>query len=553
MSSEHGFLQPNPALFDLEQRKRKPRLAHELGEGAQCAKCGDSCPGFQLHFWRKVCINCRCGKAEHHVVDHQDPGFYFVGKIFDRPLRSYEEELEFCYGTEEGNIHGHNQMLGKERKVKFDWVPPNISKTLAKKYLDTLPMSALPIAGSEGAQLRKQQLEKQFPVHDIEPNECHDLSPGEIENMETYVTNVKENVVGQGQVLEIGGPSSNDDDFPPPPPPELLEELSSQLERDAQVSGDPCGTFFAKPLGALSASGPKPYGSTSSSVGSSRNGTPSPTSSQEEMAGRPTRMLNLARPSEFGVKKSTQQNVSMGKSSPHMAGALGNPGSQHQNQALITPVSPSDSNTMKHCQFCKLPLVLGDVAIFAERAGPNKYWHSSCFQCHTCKEPLVDLLYYYEDGHVYCARDYAIKAKIPRCDACDELIFAAEYTGAEGQVFHLRHFCCYECDRPLAGHKYVSVKEQPHCLLCYQSKHGKVCRTCEQYIDPQEKRLTLGQDHWHARDDCFCCGICQTPLVGKKLTKNYNQILCSSKCSLEAKRIFENESQSLVANRSTLV
>lgn len=52
MSSEHGFLQPNPALFDLEQRKRKPRLAHELGEGAQCSKCGDNCPGFQLHFWR---------------------------------------------------------------------------------------------------------------------------------------------------------------------------------------------------------------------------------------------------------------------------------------------------------------------------------------------------------------------------------------------------------------------------------------------------------------------------------------------------------------------
>lgn len=63
-------------------------------------------------------------------MDHQDPGFYFVGKIFDRPLRSYEEELEFCYGTEEGNVHGQNQMPGKQRKVKFDWVPPNISKTL---------------------------------------------------------------------------------------------------------------------------------------------------------------------------------------------------------------------------------------------------------------------------------------------------------------------------------------------------------------------------------------------------------------------------------------
>ena len=51
--SEHGFLRPNPALLDLENRiKRKPKLAHELGEGAQCTQCGDKCPGFQLHYWR---------------------------------------------------------------------------------------------------------------------------------------------------------------------------------------------------------------------------------------------------------------------------------------------------------------------------------------------------------------------------------------------------------------------------------------------------------------------------------------------------------------------
>ena len=50
--AEHGFLRPNPALFDLEKRKKKPGLAHELGAGAACAKCGDSCPGFQLHYWR---------------------------------------------------------------------------------------------------------------------------------------------------------------------------------------------------------------------------------------------------------------------------------------------------------------------------------------------------------------------------------------------------------------------------------------------------------------------------------------------------------------------
>lgn len=50
--AEHGFLKPNPALLDLELRKPKRHLAHELGEGAKCLTCGDGCPGFQLHYWR---------------------------------------------------------------------------------------------------------------------------------------------------------------------------------------------------------------------------------------------------------------------------------------------------------------------------------------------------------------------------------------------------------------------------------------------------------------------------------------------------------------------
>ena len=54
MSSEVGCVKPNPYLFNIESRKRKPRLAHEAGAGAICNKCKDKCPGFELHFWRYV-------------------------------------------------------------------------------------------------------------------------------------------------------------------------------------------------------------------------------------------------------------------------------------------------------------------------------------------------------------------------------------------------------------------------------------------------------------------------------------------------------------------
>ena len=50
--AEHGFLQPNPALFSLDQKPRAV-LGHEEGQGATCGDCGPDCPGFQLHYWKK--------------------------------------------------------------------------------------------------------------------------------------------------------------------------------------------------------------------------------------------------------------------------------------------------------------------------------------------------------------------------------------------------------------------------------------------------------------------------------------------------------------------
>ncbi len=103
-----------------------------------------------------MCQNCRCGKAEHNVQDADDPGFYFVGKIFDRPLRTRQEEMEFCYGDVSDDSDDSEGSLGsggggggprkgalrsgskdgrassgkKKKTVRFEWVPPNISLAL---------------------------------------------------------------------------------------------------------------------------------------------------------------------------------------------------------------------------------------------------------------------------------------------------------------------------------------------------------------------------------------------------------------------------------------
>ena len=105
------------------------------------------------------------------LYDESDVGFYFVGKIFDRPMRTRKEELEFCYGNmlEEDNPYGAVTILNNSKspsgkpsfpmsgkKVKFDWIPHDVSERLARLYLNQIPKSAVPIEGSQGAHFRQQ-------------------------------------------------------------------------------------------------------------------------------------------------------------------------------------------------------------------------------------------------------------------------------------------------------------------------------------------------------------------------------------------------------------
>merc|ERR1719186_955643 len=114
--------------------------------------------------------------------------------------------------------------------------------------MKSVPVERLAIAGSEGATRRKKALEKQFPLHDVEPSECHDLSKVEINSMTNYIDNVKKNIAGQGKVYQVGYtgftqspeqiyenlqpplPSSSPPSAFPPPPPELLDPLCTQLQ-----------------------------------------------------------------------------------------------------------------------------------------------------------------------------------------------------------------------------------------------------------------------------------------------------------------------------------
>uniref|UniRef100_A0A8D2KSH8 Prickle planar cell polarity protein 3 n=1 Tax=Varanus komodoensis TaxID=61221 RepID=A0A8D2KSH8_VARKO len=183
------------------------------------------------------------------------------------------------------------------------------------------------------------------------------------------------------------------------------------------------------------------------------------------------------------------------------------------------------------CEQCGKQICGGDIAVFASRAGHGACWHPQCFVCTTCRELLIDLIYFYQDGKIYCGRHHAERLK-PRCEACDEIIFADECTEAEGRHWHMRHFCCFECEEALGGQRYIMRQSRPYCCHCYESFYAEYCDACGEHIGIDQGQMTYEGQHWHANDACFSCSRCHQPLLGKPFLPKQGQIFCSRACSL---------------------
>ncbi|XP_066934592.1 testin-like isoform X1 [Clytia hemisphaerica] len=182
------------------------------------------------------------------------------------------------------------------------------------------------------------------------------------------------------------------------------------------------------------------------------------------------------------------------------------------------------------CEKCGENLMIGEVAIFAEKAGKDKCWHPNCFVCDTCQELLVDLIYFFKDGKIFCGRHYGEITRV-RCAACDELIFTKEYTQAEDQNWHLQHFCCLKCDKMLGGQKYVARDGKPYCMGCYDTTFAKTCQTCKQRIAADAKRVSYKDANWHASEECFRCLACSEPMLGKQFIYKNKDVYCSGACA----------------------
>lgn len=173
-------------------------------------------------------------------------------------------------------MHTSAGLKNNRKNVAFDWVPPDVSPVIAAEYMQSLPASKLPISGSDGALYRRQQLERQLPLHDLDASQCHQLTESEVENLKKYLENVKSNVVGQGRVTKLQVPTSTSLDslqkmcsFNSVPKPfqlysgtNLSSDRPTQFTVGGQVSSGPA--HFLKPPSAFlpKSISPEPFRST---------------------------------------------------------------------------------------------------------------------------------------------------------------------------------------------------------------------------------------------------------------------------------------------------
>lgn len=416
--------------MELEKEVKKITLGHETGSGAQCLKCKDKCEGFELHFWRKICRNCKCGLEDHDVQTATEDDKK-IGKLLeDTKYTSLIAKLKTdgVHHYKRNVVTMTNAVAAKKdvaiKAVTYEWTPPVPNQALAVRYIELLPKEKQPVAGTVGAVYRKKQMAKQLPEHDQDPTKCHELSPNEVKQMQQFVKKYKEEALGVGDI-------------------KVPEEMKAQnKEKGASEAGD--------------------------------------------------------------------------RGTTAVVGALGNK-------------TASSTGAAYSCYRCQLCMKEGDPAVYAERAGFEKLWHPACFVCCTCNELLVDMIYFWKKGKLYCGRHYCDSEK-PRCGGCDELIFSNEYTQAEDQNWHLKHFCCFDCDCVLAGEIYVMVNNKPVCKACYMKNHAALCQGCRNALEPEAQRVTYGNFNWHAEPECFLCSCCTKCLIGQKFMSIEGMLFCSVEC-----------------------
>ena len=158
--------------------------------------------------------------------------------------------------------------------------------------------------------------------------------------------------------------------------------------------------------------------------------------------------------------------------------------------------------------------------------GENNY-HLEHFVCQECKKPLAGNLYYEHNENIYCEEDYH-NLFSPKCEKCQTPI-KDKYLNVMGKNYHQSCFTCFLCNSAFENGQYFKQDDHPVCIKCY-SAQAKKCASCGEPI--LSKVYSALDQYWHF--ECFKCAKCGENfknesfinLEGKPYHQKCHQILC---------------------------
>ncbi|KAJ8261937.1 hypothetical protein GJAV_G00160200 [Gymnothorax javanicus] len=531
--------------MEVEKEIKKMTLGHEIGAGAACLKCKEKCEGFELHFWRKICRNCKCG-LEDHDVQLQSAEDRKVGRLFEDTkytglmAKLKKDGVPSLRGTmvtlpaavpvsaipiSRANASSVPASAAHASTVPANAAPASVVSTSATSAVgvptkdapastspaNRMPAKATPPSGSPAsiaaisATLAKEDVPLKTATYDWVPpvaNQCLVVRYIELLPVEKRPIAGSEGAAYRKKQMAKQLPEHDQDPSKchelSPSEVKQMEQYVKKYKQDALGMGD---LVLPEEMGQL----------------------------QAQTAGKAVPGAGARDRAGAGVGPGVAASpVGLVEAGPR--GAAGDRGMTAAVGALGTPGAPGAQTGKTYaCSHCQKPMKEGEPAVYAERAGYDKLWHPACFVCCICAELLVDMIYFWKKGKLYCGRHYGDSEK-PRCGGCDELIFCNEYTQAEGQNWHLKHFCCFDCDCVLAGETYVMENEKPVCKPCYMKSHAVCCTACRNPIEPEAQRVSYGEHHWHAEPDCFQCSCCSKCLMGQRFMALQGMLFCSVEC-----------------------
>ncbi|XP_015120076.1 uncharacterized protein LOC107043216 [Diachasma alloeum] len=456
----------------------------DLEDGQPCLQCGETCPGFSPHNWRKNCTSCKCPKEAHDVC--------------------HEEWVSVRARLGLKGDAGTNNYVGFEpRERGLAWAPPGLPPNKVEEYFSMLPEISVPRLGTPGERHRDRQLSTQLPKQDLARAYCRHLDPQHSASADDFMAARNEIALDIGTVQEVFERNHECGTCHEPLKYGSLVIMASKLGQLYHPTCFKC-THCDELLVDLA------YCVHDNALYCERH-------YAEELKPRCAACDELIFSGEY--TKAMNKDWHSG----HFCCWQCDESLTGQRYVLRDEhpycIKCYESIFANGCEECNKIIGIDSKDLSYK----DKHWHEACFLCHKCRVSLVDKQFGSKVDKIYCGNCYDAQFA-SRCDGCGEIFRAGtkkmEY---KTRQWHEKCFCCVVCKNPIGLKSFIPREQEIYCAGCYEDKFATRCVKCNKIIT--SGGVTYKNEPWHR--DCFTCTHCNNSLAGQRFTSRDDKPYCA--------------------------